>query len=212
MWVPLLAATLGCAADLLLSAVQSGATIPTLVTLVIGRPTCLPHSLNPRLVMAMTGKLVHGYEQHDIISVSVSLAEGLVLWTRDAFKAHRRNLPFDFTPRCNPSLALPGGRYSLPLTVSIPTVKLPPSYEAKDGRFSITYNLSISLLCDDPYRQGQVIVLSDMAKPFVMLPVTMPEPARSLSPMECRLFPEDGTQEEIHQLEKEPSWTVEPML
>lgn len=182
------------------------------MTLIIGRPTCLSHSLNPRLVMAMTGTLTYGSEVRTIISVSVSLAQGLVLWTHDAVRAHRRQSPLAIAPHCNPAVALPGGRYSLPLTVSIPNIKLPPTYDTKDGRFSVRYHLSISLLCDDPYGLGEAIVLSEVSKPFVMLPISMPEPALMASPIDCCLRGEDARLAVAAPAKPCATWTAAPTL
>lgn len=123
--------------------------------------------------MSLVGVLrVPHAEPRTIICVSVSLAEGLALWARDAAHAYAGRAPSATVP--DVSLGLPGGTYSLPLTVQVPsTPRLPPSFEVDGATFAVTYSLNVTLTCDD-LRLGSRIVLAETSKPFEMLPETLP--------------------------------------
>ena len=108
-----------------------------------------------------------------IICVSVSLAEGLALWAKDARQAYAVKPCSD--PSVRPDLGLPGGTYSLPLTVQVPsTPRLPPSYVVQGSSFSVTYALTVTLTAKHPYKRGVRVTLAEDARPFEMMPETMP--------------------------------------
>ena len=108
-----------------------------------------------------------------IICVSVSLAEGLDLWARDAQQAYANRSPRHSA--VDVKTALPGGTYSLPLTVQVPsTPRLPPSFHIAGAAFAVTYALTVSLACDDPLRPGARVNLAEASRPFEMMPDTLP--------------------------------------
>lgn len=116
-----------------------------------------------------------------IICVSVSLAEGLALWARDAAQAYEDRKGREDVP--DVSLGLPGGTYCLPLTVQVPsTPRLPPSYSVPGASFAVTYALTVTLTCDDFHRPGSRMVLAEAARPFEMMPDTMPTRAPRFAP------------------------------
>ncbi|WWC68184.1 uncharacterized protein I206_102107 [Kwoniella pini CBS 10737] len=155
-----------------------GQSIPVVLTFELDRYSSLPHFLNPTLSMSMIGTLhLPGSAPRTIICVSVSLSEGLALWARDAQQTYMTNPPRHRECSIDPSYGLPGGTYSLPLTVQIPaTPRLPPSFSVRSSSFAVTYALTVTLSCDDPAlpNTGTRLVLTDMAKPFEMMPETLP--------------------------------------
>lgn len=183
-----------------------GQAIPTVLTFNLNRHSSLPHSLNPALSMSLVGTLhLPQAPSRTIICVSVSLAEGLELWARDALQAYSTNPPKDH--RIDPRQCLPGGTYSLPLTVQVPsTPKLPPTFAIQSSLFAVTYALTVSLTCDDPIRPGYRVTLAEAARPFEMMPETLPtraprynETSFSVRTPLCKSRPS-------------PRWTLEPTL
>lgn len=154
-----------------------------MLNLVISRNACLPHALNPRLTMALTGRLSMGGYSRSIVAISVSLVEGLSLWTKDAIEAHRRHRPTGMVASCDPNYALPGGRYTLPLTVQIPNLKLPPTFQTPNGKFAVTYELGVSLTCDNLAKHGSQFILADVARSFTLLPLTLPQAPPVIAPL-----------------------------
>jgi hypothetical protein len=125
--------------------------------------------------MTLTGTLRLAYGERQIIQVSVSLADGLAIWSRDAITAHRV-CPFRSLPgQADPEAGLPGGRYNLPLTVQVPDTRLPPSFESPDGRFAISYRLTAALSIDNPTKRDERMVLGLAHAPFTLLPTTLPD-------------------------------------
>lgn len=184
-----------------------GQTIPTVLTFELNRYSSLPHSLNPALSMSLIGTLLLPQgPPRTIICVSVSLAEGLELWSRDAQQAYA----YRPSRECHvdPKHCLPGGTYSLPLTVQVPsTPRLPPSFKVADATFAVTYALSVSLTCDDPIRPGFRVNLAECSTAFDMYPETMPtrtprytETSFSVRTSTCR------------RSQPSPRWTIEPCL
>ncbi|WWD21729.1 hypothetical protein CI109_106216 [Kwoniella shandongensis] len=156
-----------------------GQSIPVVLTFELDRFSSLPHYLNPALTMSLVGTLhLPGHAPRTIICVSVSLAEGLALWARDAEQTYIRNPPRASDCHIDPSQGLPGGTYSLPLTVQVPsTPRLPPSFTVRSSSFAVTYALTVTLTCDDPSHPGGSggrVVLAETAKPFEMMPETLP--------------------------------------
>jgi len=140
-----------------------------------------------------------------IICVSVSLAEGLELWSRDAQQAYAHR-----PDHCavDPKVSLPGGTYSLPLTVQVPsTPRLPPSFQVAGGSFAVTYALTVALACDDPLRPGCRVNLAEAARPFEMMPETLPtrKPRYTATSFSVRTTPSRRSS-------TDPRWTVEPTL
>ncbi len=145
--------------------------------------------------MTLTGNLFVGSSSREIVSISVSLQEGLTLWARDALESHRRlrrsimdgngmqmTLPPMATGISCPETELPCGRYALPLSVQCPQ-RLPATIDFPHGRFAITYHLSVILTCDDPFDSTTTtkpIQLASCAGGFTLLPSTMPTEERSL--------------------------------
>ena len=110
-----------------------------------------------------------------IICVSVSLAEGLELWARDAQQAFANRPTHPSYPNVDPQTCLPGGTYSLPLTVQVPTTpRLPPTFKVHGATFAVTYALTVSLTCNDPARPFSRVQLAETAKSFEMMPETLP--------------------------------------
>ncbi|KAL1407032.1 hypothetical protein Q8F55_006445 [Vanrija albida] len=136
--------------------------IPTLLTLELARNSSLPHALAPQLSMSMVGTLRLGAAPpQTIIYVSVSLEQGLALWARDA-GAHD-------------AAAMPGGTYTLPISVQVPaTPRLPPSFAVPGAHFAVSYALEVALSVASG--TGRV-VLAHAARAFEMLPETLPSPA-----------------------------------
>jgi hypothetical protein len=158
-----------------MSVFQAGVGIPTMLYLVVDHLSCIPHNLRPELNMTLTGMLQLDYGERLVISVSVSLANGLAIWSRDAIAAHR-GPQSDLLPwTSDPETALPGGRYNLPLTVQIPDTRLPPSFETKEGRFAIKYSLTATLSADNPFRPSERMDLGVSTVPFTLLPTIMPD-------------------------------------
>ncbi|WWD07389.1 hypothetical protein V865_005487 [Kwoniella europaea PYCC6329] len=155
-----------------------GQSIPVVLTFELDRFSSLPHYLNPTLSMSLIGTLhLPGQLPRTIICVSVSLSEGLALWARDAQQTYLRNPPQPSECSIDPTYGLPGGTYSLPLTVQVPsTPRLPPSFTVRSSSFAVTYALTVTLSCDDPAfpNTGARVVLADTAKPFEMMPETLP--------------------------------------
>ena len=159
-----------------------GQAIPTVLTFKLNRNSSLPHSLNPSLTMSLLGTLhIPNARPRTIISVSVSLSEGIELWSRDAQQAYAVNPPPDLL--VDPKTCLPGGTYSLPLTVQVPcTPRLPPSFTIWGASFAVTYALAVTLSCDDPNREGAKLVLAETSKGFEMMPHTKPTRAPTYNP------------------------------
>ncbi|WVW78174.1 hypothetical protein I302_100125 [Kwoniella bestiolae CBS 10118] len=155
-----------------------GQSIPVVLTFELDRFSSLPHYLNPTLSMSLIGTLhLPNQQPRTIICVSVSLSEGLALWARDAQQTYLRNPPRPSECSIDPTYGLPGGTYSLPLTVQVPsTPRLPPSFTVRSSSFAVTYALTVTLSCDDPAfpNAGARVVLADTAKPFEMMPETLP--------------------------------------
>ncbi|KAL7419122.1 hypothetical protein Q5752_005958 [Cryptotrichosporon argae] len=187
-----------------------GQTIPTILTFELDRFSSLPHSLNPLLTMSLVGTLhVPHHVPRTIICVSVSLAEGLALWARDAAAAHALRAPRDRA--IDPRDGLPGGTYTLPLTVQVPsTPKLPASFAVPNATFAVTYALTVSLTCDDPMRPGGRVVLAEVARPFEMMPETLPTRAPRLNPTTLWVRSEAA----LGPLARRPNsrWTIQPSL
>ena len=140
-----------------------------------------------------------------IICVSVSLAEGLELWARDAQEAYAHRLDHCAV---DPTVALPGGTYSLPLTVQVPsTPRLPPSFQISGASFAVTYALTVTLACDDPLRPGCRVNLAEAARPFEMMPETLPtrRPRYTETSFSVRTTL-------VRRPVTSPRWTVEPSL
>lgn len=151
-----------------------GQTIPTVLTFNLNRYASLPFSLNASLGMSLVGTLhLPCGPPRTIICVSVSLAEGLELWARDAQQAYANRSPRHSA--VDVTTALPGGTYSLPLTVQVPsTPRLPPSFNISGAAFAVTYALAVTLACDDPLRPGSRVTLAEASRPFEMMPDTLP--------------------------------------
>ncbi|WWC59726.1 uncharacterized protein I303_102288 [Kwoniella dejecticola CBS 10117] len=153
-------------------------SIPVVLTFELDRYSSLPHYLNPTLSMSLFGTLhLPGIAPRTIICVSVSLSEGLSLWARDAQQTYLTNPPRHRECSIDPTYGLPGGTYSLPLTVQVPsTPRLPPSFTVRSSSFAVTYALTVTLSCDDPalLGTGNRLILADTAKPFEMMPETLP--------------------------------------
>ncbi|OCF33796.1 hypothetical protein I316_04508 [Kwoniella heveanensis BCC8398] len=155
-----------------------GQSIPVVLTFELDRFSSLPHELKPTLTMSLIGTLHLPHSApRTIICVSVSLSEGLALWARDAQQTYAHNPPRPSECSIDPSYGLPGGTYSLPLTVQVPsTPRLPPSFTVRSSTFAVTYALAVTLTSDDPALPGAGarVVLAETAKPFEMLPETLP--------------------------------------
>jgi hypothetical protein len=151
-----------------------GQSIPTVLTFQLDRYSSLPHTLNSTLTMSLVGTLHTPHApSRTIICVSVSLAEGLALWARDAQQAYAQRQTE--SSMLDPAMGLPGGTYSLPLTVQVPsTPRLPPTFTVPNSSFAVTYALTVSLTCDDQLRRGGRIVLAEAARAFEMMPETLP--------------------------------------
>lgn len=106
-----------------------------------------------------------------IIDISVSLAEGLALWARDAGVIDEDG-------------ALPSGGYTLPLSAQIPTSpRLPPTFAVPSAAFGMSYALCASLSCDAPEGHGQErILIARAAAPFDLYPATLPTPSPRILP------------------------------
>lgn len=140
-----------------------------------------------------------------IICVSVSLAEGLELWARDAQHAYAHR-----PDHCavDPKVSLPGGTYSLPLTVQVPsTPRLPPSFQVAGASFAVTYALAVTLACNDPLRPGCRVNLAEAARPFEMMPETLPtrRPRYTETSFSVRTTP-------YRRSTTNSRWSVEPSL
>ncbi|WVQ98309.1 hypothetical protein IAU59_005432 [Kwoniella sp. CBS 9459] len=155
-----------------------GQSIPVVLTFELDRFSSLPHELNPTLTMSLIGTLhLPNSAPRTIICVSVSLSEGLALWARDAQQTYAQHPPKPSECSIDPLHGLPGGTYSLPLTVQVPsTPRLPPSFTVRSSTFAVTYALTVTLTSDDPTLPGAGarVVLAETAKPFEMLPETLP--------------------------------------
>lgn len=193
-----------------------GQAIPTILTFTLDRFSSLPHALNPTLTMSLVGTLhMPNLLPRTIICVSVSLSEGLELWARDAEQAYAIRPPNDCL--CDPKLSLPGGTYSLPLTVQVPsTPRLPPSFSVRGASFAVTYALSVTLTCNEPLRAGSRVVLAEAAQPFEMMPETMPTRAPRYNPSSfwVRSDLQNGVVGTAKGLIRKTNtrWTVEPKL
>lgn len=120
-----------------------------------------------------------------IIDISVSLAEGLALWARDAGAAGRRaaaralGADRDSVAAAS-SDALPPGMYTLPLSAQVPSApRLPPTFSG-DG-FALSYTLCVSLTCDSADDTGNRVV-AHASHPFDLLPATLPTSAPRVMP------------------------------
>lgn len=171
------------------------------------RYTCLPHRLSPALNISLIGILrylpaVVGDEMNDnddndgwaeriLINVGVGLEDGLDLWQKDATVAWERLSERRKKGRSNPAVALPGGKYTLPLTVQVPSnPTLPPTFDLPTSPFEIAYHLSVTLTVDDPTYESigpddpaPRIVLDQSARGFDLLPTTLPSVAPDLAPI-----------------------------
>ena len=199
-----------------------GQSIPTVLTFQLDRYLSLPHSLKPVLTMSLIGTLdVPKMSPRTIICVSVSLVQGLALWARDAKQAYAHRpteCPID------PELGLPGGTYSLPLTVQVPsTPRLPPSFKVARAMFTVSYALTVTLTCNDPYNPSHKAVLAEASKPFDMMPETMPSRAPRYGPQTFNAYTHGREGEAVIGTAKgsvrSPSvdqstvqWTVQPVL
>lgn len=167
--------------------------------------------------MSLVGTLnIPDHPARTIICVSVSLHEGLRLWARDAQQAYAIRPPSDVL--VDVKKCLPGGTYSLPLTVQVPsTPRLPPSFNIPGGRFFVTYALTINLACNDPSKPGSKVVLAEASREFEMMPETMPTRAPRYNIVSFCVRG-DGTPEggvlSAKGLVRRPNsrWTVEPSL
>ncbi|WOO84741.1 uncharacterized protein LOC62_06G008254 [Vanrija pseudolonga] len=150
--------------------------IPTLLTLELARNSHLAHALRPQLTMSMVGTLRLGAAPpQTIIYVSVSLEQGLALWARDAAVAHAAEGDAN---ESDPTTMqrMPGGTYTLPLSVQVPaTPRLPPSFAVPGAHFAVSYALEVALTVDAGAAGGRV-VLAHAARSFDMLPETLPTP------------------------------------
>lgn len=162
----------------------------------------LPHSLNLALTMSLVGTLhIPDSAPRTIICVSVSLAEGLQIWARDAQQAYAVNPP---NSRIDATKGLPGGTYTLPLTVQVPsTPRLPPTFTVPDATFAVTYALSVTLTCDDPIRAGVRRTLAEASRPFEMMPETLPTRAPHYKPQSFWVPPSSTPN---------ARWTIQPSL
>lgn len=183
-----------------------GQAIPTVLTFELDRYSTLRHALNPILTMSLVGTLVvPGSAPRTIICVSVSLSEGMALWARDAAQAYAGRIPGPNVP--DVTIGLPGGTYSLPLTVQVPTTpRLPPTFNVKGSTFSVTYALNVNLTCDDPQKAGNRVVLAESGKAFEMLPETLPTRAPRFAPQSFWVRMGAHHRTENHR------WSVRPML
>ena len=189
-----------------------GQSIPTILTFVLERHSSLPHDMEPQLTMSLIGTLhMPGATSRTIICVSVSLAEGLTLWARDAKQAYALKPSSD--PSIRPELGLPGGTYSLPLTVQVPsTPRLPPTYAVEGSGFSVTYALTVSLTAKHPYKDGVRISLAEDARAFEMMPETMPTRAPKYYPQ--TFFVRGGVMGTAKAMVRSDNdrWTIKPFL
>lgn len=158
---------------LVLTARQPRQPIPTLLTLELARNSYLAHALRPQLTMSMVGTLRLGAAPpQTIIYVSVSLEQGLALWARDAAVAHAAE---GDAGESDTLQRMPGGTYTLPLSVQVPaTPRLPPSFAVPGAHFAVFYALEVALTVDAG-AAGRV-VLAHAARSFDMLPETLPTP------------------------------------
>lgn len=189
-----------------------GQAIPTVLTFELDRYSCLRHSLNPILTMSLVGSLtIPDSAPRTIICVSVSLSEGMALWARDAAQAYAGRAPGPGVP--DVSLGLPGGTYSLPLTVQVPTTpRLPPTFDIDGATFSVTYSLNVNLTCDDP-QTGSRVVLSESGKAFEMLPETLPTRAPRFAPQSFWVRMGHGySLTNVANRQPNHRWSVRPML
>lgn len=166
------------------------------------RYTCLPHDLAPALSISLIGTLrcppsLVGDEPEDewsqriLINVGVGLQDGMDLWQKDAQTAWERLSDKRKKGRSNPAVALPGGKYTLPLTVQVPSnPTLPPSFDLPTSAFEIGYHLSVTLSINDPEPAASPpgdhprrVVLSRSKRDFALLPTTLPTLAPSLAPI-----------------------------
>ncbi|WRT64529.1 uncharacterized protein IL334_001461 [Kwoniella shivajii] len=202
-----------------------GQSIPVVLTFELDRFSSLPHHLNPTLTMSLIGTLhLPGAAPRTIICVSVSLSEGLALWARDAEQTYSRNPPKQSDCLIDPSFGLPGGTYSLPLTVQVPsTPRLPPSFTVRSSSFAVTYALTVTLTCDDPalLNTGTRVVLADTAKPFEMMPETLPTRAPRYVPQSFYVKTDLPIESSIYLSPSEPlpilpkqntRWTIHPYI
>lgn len=168
--------------------------------------------------MSLVGTLhIPNTPSRTIICVSVSLAEGLQLWANDAQRTYAHRPPRDAV--VDVANCLPGGTYSLPLTVQVPsTPRLPPSFAVASASFAVTYALTVTLTCDDPLREGARAVLCEAARPFEMMPETAPTRAPRYNPqsfwVRCEGQAAAGVVGTAKQLVRRPNsrWTVAPAL
>ncbi|ORX35922.1 hypothetical protein BD324DRAFT_651834 [Kockovaella imperatae] len=195
-----------------------GQAIPTVLTFRLDRFSSLSHSLNPTLTMSLVGTLhLPNSAPQTIICVSVSLADGLELWARDAQQVYASRPPSPVYPSIDPTTCLPGGTYSLPLTVQVPcTPRLPPSFATPGSSFAVTYALSVTLTCDDPARPGGRVYLAETARGFEMMPETLPTRTPRYSPTSFWVKSERpaSTPARSRSLTRRPNskWSVEPFL
>lgn len=166
--------------------------------------------------MTLTGTLRLTNGERQIIQVSVSLTEGLAIWSRDAIMAHRV-CPFRSLPnQTDPEKGLPGGRYNLPLTVQVPDTRLPPSFEAPDGRFAISYSLTATLSIDNPKKREERMVLGMARAPFTLLPTTLPDQPLTLRRVSSLTWHRCGLQWRGAQMTEcvdvKEKWAFEPTL
>jgi hypothetical protein len=159
--------------------------------------------------MDLTGRLHVLSNSQTIISVSVCLAEGLALWKRDAIEAHK--LSPEMNLYADPQQGLPGGRFSLPLVVQIPNIRLPPSFESPNGKFAVVYELGVTLSCDnpDPMRGGREILLADASRKFDVLPLTMPTRSPVLRVRELSIAQSGG---EMYDGVGPANWSIAPSM
>jgi hypothetical protein len=126
-----------------------------------------------------------------LINVGVGLEDGLDLWQKDATVAWERLSERRKKGRSNPAVALPGGKYTLPLTVQVPSnPTLPPTFDLPTSPFEIAYHLSVTLTVDDPTYESvgpedlaPRLVLSHSVRSFALLPMTLPTVAPDLAPV-----------------------------
>lgn len=150
-----------------------------------------------------------------LINVGVGLQDGMDLWQKDATvgqspaltpgidcpqvsvdlsrflsTAWKRLSEKKKRGRSNPEFALPGGKYTLPLTVQVPSNPvLPPTFDLPDSAFEVSYQLTVSLTVDDPDpsapdERPRRIVLSRSSRPFALLPTTLPTLAPEVPPIQ----------------------------
>ncbi|CDZ98082.1 hypothetical protein [Phaffia rhodozyma] len=185
-----------------------GQSIPTMLAFELPRHTSLPHALNPRLSMNLIGtwrgpsmdslsENDSEIEERMLVNMGVSLDKGLDLWKKDAGLAWNQMSEQKRRGRQNPRIGLPGGKYTLPLTVQVPVnSKFPATFNLPYASFQVSYHLEATLTIDTPKNPfplsdpsiaqpvGRVTLVKALIG-FTLLPDTLPTVEPCLPPIEA---------------------------